>query len=185
METKNEQLLKVAEVELSYKTTIKAKDRIKINDANDVYTLSKQLLGNSMEHHEEVYLIMLNNSMKVLGVSQVSKGGTNQTIVDPKIILQLSILSNASKVILIHNHPSGGLKPSWQDDNLTKTINKIMTLLEIPLIDHVIVTAEGYYSYCDKDRIDILNKTVSTSKNSSPFIDLNNISWANSHNINQ
>ena len=146
METKNE-LLKVAEVELSYKTTIKTKDRIKISDANDIYTLAKQLLGNRIEHHEEVYLIMLNNRMEVLGVSQVSKGGTNQTIVDPKIILQLSILSNASKVILIHNHPSGGIKPSWQDDNLTRMINKIMTPLGIFLVDHVIVTEEGYYYY--------------------------------------
>ena len=99
METTRKDLLKPYYVELIYKTSIKSTDRIRINDAGDVYLLAKEILEDRMEHHEEVYLILLNQASKILGVALVSRGSVNKTIVDIKIIFQHVILSNSSRNI--------------------------------------------------------------------------------------
>ena len=119
METTRKDLLKPHYVELIYKNNIKSTDRIRINDPDGVYLLAKEILGDRMEHHEEVYLILLNQASKILGVALVSKGSINKTVVDIKIIFQHVILSNSSRIILFHNHPSGNCKPSEADDELT------------------------------------------------------------------
>ena len=107
METTRKDLLKPHYVELIYKSNIKSRDRIRINDPDGVYLLAKEILGDRMEHHEEVYLILLNQASKILGVALVSRGSVNKTVVDIKIIFQHVILSNSSRIILFHNHPSG------------------------------------------------------------------------------
>ena len=135
METTSKDLLKPHYVELIYKTRIKSKDRIKVNDPDGVYLLAKEILGDRMEHHEEVYLILLNQASKILGVALVSRGSINKTVVDIKIIFQHVILSNSSRIILFHNHPSGNCKPSKADDELTKNITQLENPLKVvPLI---------------------------------------------------
>lgn len=135
METTSKDLLKPHYVELIYKTSIKSKDRIKVNDPDGVYLLAKEILGDRMEHHEEVYLILLNQASKILGVALVSRGSINKTVVDIKIIFQHVILSNSSRIILFHNHPSGNCKPSKADDELTKNITQLENPLKVvPLI---------------------------------------------------
>lgn len=99
METTRKDLLKPYYVELIYKTSIKSTDRIRINDPDGVYLLAKEILEDRMEHHEEVYLILLNQASKILGVALVSKGSVNKTVVDIKIIFQHIILSNSSRII--------------------------------------------------------------------------------------
>ena len=172
MET-NKNLLKLNYVELIYKSNIKSTDRIRINDAGDVYLLAKEILGDRMEHHEEVYLILLNQASKILGVALVSKGGISNTVVDLRIIFQAAILANASRIILVHNHPSGNLKPSLQDDKITKRVYQIASILGIELTDHLIISEESYYSYAIEDRIDVMNP--SREDYSSPFLNLDEI----------
>ena len=165
MET-NKELLKLHYVELIYKTNIKSTNRIRINDPDNVYLLAKEILGDRMEHHEEVYLILLNQAAKILGVALASKGSVNKTVVDIRIIFQHVILSNSSRIILFHNHPSGNCKPSIDDDELTKRITQLSSLAGVDFIDHLIVS----YSYSNEGRYDVL-KPQSRINNLSPFLE--------------
>ena len=162
MET-NKELLKLHYVELIYKTNIKSTDRIRINDPDNVYLLAKEILGDRMEHHEEVYLILLNQAAKILGVALASKGSVNKTVVDIRIIFQHVILSNSSRIILFHN-------PSIDDDELTKRITQLSSLAGVDFIDHLIVSDDGYYSYSNEGRYDVL-KPQSRINNLSPFLE--------------
>ena len=92
----------------------------------------------------------MNRSNHVLGCLTVSEGGPCSTTVDVKLILQGALLTNASGVILAHNHPSGNLKPSEPDKIMTERIRKALTVMEVNLLDHLIVTRESYFSFVDE-----------------------------------
>lgn len=100
--------------------------------------------------HEEFFCIYLNRANHVMQIKQISIGGVEGTFVDPKIIFKLGIDLSASGVILGHNHPSGNLKPSENDRSLTKKIKQIGELLEMPILDHLIVADNGYFSFADQ-----------------------------------
>lgn len=97
--------------------------------------------------HEEFYVIYLNRSNHVLKITQISVGGTSGTYVEPRMIYKFAIEYQATALILSHNHPSGTLRPSVQDIELTKRIKKLGDLIEIPVLDHVIITDNGYFSF--------------------------------------
>lgn len=103
--------------------------------------------------HEEFYLLLLNRSNTVIGKKQISKGGISGTVVDPKIIFSTALENKAVSVVLAHNHPSGNLKPSNEDLRLTRNIKEAGTILEISVIDHLIISNEGYYSFADEGMI--------------------------------
>ncbi len=144
--------LQACEVKLTYQSKVKASERVQIKCSKDIYNfLIESVFDRStIEHHESLNVILLNKAGKVLGVHTVSIGGTGECSVDIKIIMQSAILSNATGIILSHNHPSGNLKPSTQDNTLTQKVSKVCKLMEIKLLDHIIVTTEGYYSYADE-----------------------------------
>lgn len=100
--------------------------------------------------HEEFWVLLLNRANKVVRKEKISTGGVAGTIVDNKIILKLAIETLASGMVLAHNHPSGNLKPSQADVNLTKQIKQAAQLLEVNLVDHLIVTDHGYFSFADE-----------------------------------
>ncbi len=100
--------------------------------------------------HEEFWILMLNKANVVIKKEQVSMGGVSGTIADPKIIFKKAVESLASAVILIHNHPSGNLKPSQADVILTRKLKEGGKLLDIPVLDHLIFTDESYYSFADE-----------------------------------
>jgi len=105
----------------------------------------------SIEHVEEFKLMLLTRSNKVLRIASISKGGINGTVTDVRIILQYAIKSNASGIIICHNHPSGNLQPSESDLSLTKKIKEAAGLLDVQLLDHLIIIPEGrYYSVGDE-----------------------------------
>ena len=106
-----------------------------------------------MEHVEEMYMILLNTANKSLGYSKVSTGGVSGTIVDIKIIFQIALMGNASSFIIAHNHPSGNLKPSNADLILTRKIKEAGEIMEIKLLDHLILTKEGFMSMADEGKI--------------------------------
>lgn len=142
---------RVAEVELVYKTTVKPSQRPKINSVKDCYELLKELWNeNTIEMQEEFKVMLLNRGNKVIGVYEVSAGGLTGTVADPRLILAAAIKSLAVSIILSHNHPSGNLKPSRADEELTQKIKTAAAYHDIRVIDHIIITSEGYYSFADE-----------------------------------
>ncbi len=142
---------KVAEVELIYKSKVKASERPKITSSKDAYNILIQSWDeNKIEFVEQFKVLFLNKANKVLGIYEVSTGGISGTVADPRVIFVAALKSNCSGIIICHNHPSGNLKPSRQDEALTEKIKKAGELLDIKLLDHVIVTNESYYSFADE-----------------------------------
>ncbi|MBI1779793.1 MAG: JAB domain-containing protein [Sphingobacteriales bacterium] len=142
---------KVAEVELVYKTTIKASERPKISSVKDSYKLLKELWNeNTIEMQEEFKVLLLNRGNKVIGIYEASAGGITGTVADPRLILAAAIKSLSVSIILSHNHPSGNLKPSRADEELTQKIKIAASYHDIKVIDHIIITSEGYYSFADE-----------------------------------
>lgn len=148
-----ETIYNISELKVSYSTKIKSNDRIKIKSSKDSATIMQNILTDSIEYRETFLIICLNRQNQVLGYFKVSEGGTSATVVDAKIIFQIALNCNASAIILGHNHPSGNLNPSEQDNVLTKQLVQGGKLLQINVLDHCIVTEAGYYSYADEGKI--------------------------------
>lgn len=122
-----------------------------IKESRDVY----ECVRGDMAHlpYEEFRILVLSRSNKVKAVETISRGGTAATVVDLKLLLKKAIDALAEGLILVHNHPSGNLVPSPQDDKLTERIKKGAESVDIKVIDHVIVSDEGWYSYLDSGRL--------------------------------
>ncbi|WP_375585434.1 DNA repair protein RadC [Cyclobacterium xiamenense] len=125
--------------------------KVKISSSADVYRLMRQELQD--ESVEYFYVLFLNRSNLVIKKQLISQGGTSATIADPKLIFKFGIESLANALILVHNHPSGNLKPSTADINLTKKLCLVGKNLELPVLDHVIFTDVGYFSFADEGMI--------------------------------
>ena len=144
-------LFQVAEISISYSSIVKPSERPKIGSSRDACEI---LRGNwsegSIEHREEMRIMLLNRMNKVIGIFLVSVGGFAGTICDPKVVFQAALKANASSIILAHNHPSGNLKPSEADLQLTEKLKKGGLLLDIAVLDHLILTEEAYLSLADE-----------------------------------
>jgi DNA repair protein RadC len=152
MELLNETQL--AEVELTYKSRVKACDRPKVKTSADAHELIRRVYNvDTIEHHEQFYVFLMNRANHVLGFSRVSQGGTSGTVVDTRIILQLALKTNASAMMISHNHPSGQLRPSEQDILITRKLKEAAKLFDISLLDHLIMTADSYYSFADNGQM--------------------------------
>lgn len=143
----------VGEVVMSYKTNSSTDDhKFKIKDSKDAAIYARRIYDpGQISYRESMYMISLNIDNQVLGWYRVSEGGTSGTFADPKTVFQFGLLANASAFILVHNHPSGNKKASQADKNLTKKIEQGGKLMEIIMLDHIILTEDGYSSYADGD----------------------------------
>lgn len=143
--------IKIAEVQLSYKTKIKASERPCVNRSEDAYKLFLESWDkDSIEYVEEFKIMLLNRANKVLGIANISKGGISGTVTDVRIILQYAIKTCACGIILCHNHPSGNLESSDSDRIITRKVKESCSLFDIQLLDHIIITVEGrYHSFAD------------------------------------
>jgi DNA repair protein RadC len=124
--------------------------------------LEKHIIGSSgdiarylqiklKDHRHEVFAVLfLNRANKVNHFEIISEGGITGTVADPRIILRKALEEDAVNIILCHNHPSGSLKPSRADEELTKKIKAAALLLDIAVVDHIIVSEDGYYSFADE-----------------------------------
>jgi DNA repair protein RadC len=119
-----------------------------IGSSRDAYNIMRRHLVDL--NHEEFWIILVGRSQKVLAKELVSKGGLSATVVDPKIIFSIALQHQATGIIMIHNHPSGNLKPSHNDIHLTKKLAEAGTLLEIKILDHLIISDSGFYSFADE-----------------------------------
>jgi DNA repair protein RadC len=149
--TKEIKSFEVAEIQLSYKSKVKPSLRPKISSSKEAYEILINHWDESkIDFFEQFKVILLNRANKVLGIYEVSTGGVSGTVADPKLIFAAALKANSSSILLSHNHPSGNLKPSQQDILLTSKIKEAGRFLELPVIDHLIVTSEGYYSFADE-----------------------------------
>ena len=151
METTSKKQFEVAEIQLTYKTKVKPSQRPKITSSKEAYEILLDSWDeDKLEFVEQFKILLLNRASMVLGIFEVSTGGVSATIADPKLIFAAAIKANASAIVLSHSHPSGQLKPSDADIKLTKKLKDGGQYLEISVLDHIIVTSEGYYSFADE-----------------------------------
>ncbi|MEO5644427.1 MAG: DNA repair protein RadC [Bacteroidia bacterium] len=129
-------------------STVSDSTSMKITSSADAYRIIRPELDDLQ--HEEFYIMLLNRSNVVTRKEQVSRGGMNSTVVDPKIIFKIAVTNGASGIVLAHNHPSGAVKPSEQDIRLTKKLKEVAELLDMGLLDHIIVGANTYFSFADE-----------------------------------
>lgn len=122
--------------------------RPKITCSQHIYDIMKPDLYD--EQVEHFFLILLNRSNHVIKKQSISQGGTSGTVVDSKIVFKIALEHLAQSIILVHNHPSGNLRPSDQDKRLTERLVKIGRELDLPILDHVIFTDLGYFSFADE-----------------------------------
>jgi len=120
----------------------------KITSSKAVFDIMQPIIGELP--HEEFWVLYLNNSNKVIYKAQLSKGGITGTVVDIRIIFKIAFEQNATGLILSHNHPSGKLIASEADLKITKRIREAGQTLEIQVLDHIIITENGYLSFQDE-----------------------------------
>lgn len=122
--------------------------RFKISSSKDVYELMKPELYDELVEH--FYLLLLTRRNEVIKKERISQGGTSGTVVDAKVVFKSALDHHAQSIILVHNHPSGSLSPSEQDRRLTKRLSEIGKAMDLPVLDHVIFTDTGYFSFADE-----------------------------------
>lgn len=122
--------------------------RTMLNGSQKVYDFLKPLLADLM--HEEFWVVLLNRRQELIRCKSVSTGGITGTLVDMKMVFGIAVSEKACGIILAHNHPSGGLKPSDADIKLTRKAVEAGKVLDIEVVDHIIVTDRGYYSFSDE-----------------------------------
>ena len=121
----------------------------KITSSQAVFDLLQPILGDL--YHEEFWIVYLNNSNGILKREQLSKGGITGTVVDVRLAFKLALQLGAVAIILAHNHPSGTLKPSQSDINLTQKLKSAGESLDIKVLDHLIITENAYFSFADEN----------------------------------
>lgn len=139
----------IAALELGYRRReSEVMKKTQIVCSNDIYQL---ILPDMCDlKHEEFRAILLNRANKILKIEKISTGGTTGTVVDIKILLKSAIENLANGFVICHNHPSGNIKPSNEDITLTKKIKESSIVMDIQLLDHLIITEGGYYSFADE-----------------------------------
>jgi DNA repair protein RadC len=123
----------------------------RITSSTDVLEIIKPNLLDL--NHEEFWIIILNRANYVLKKTQISRGGISGTVADPKLIFKSALEQGGSSIILVHNHPSGNLQPSQADITLTKNLKEAGKFMEIPVLDHIIVSDNHYFSFADEGLI--------------------------------
>ena len=120
----------------------------KITSSASVFEVMQPIIGEL--EHEEFWIIYLNNSNKVIQKNQLSKGGIVGTLVDVRLVLKNALQVGATGLILVHNHPSGTLKPSEADKQITQKLKIAAQSLDIKVLDHLIITEQSYFSFADQ-----------------------------------
>lgn len=122
-----------------------------IKSARNIFEIMRHRIANL--DHEEVWILLLNRRNQLIKEIRISSGGTAASIFDAKMIMKRALLENAEGIAMTHNHPSGNLRPSPQDDQITHKLAEACRIMDIRMIDHVIVSNDGYFSYNDEGRL--------------------------------
>lgn len=142
----------VGEVELSYKPKFKNQHQVTCSEDAYKYLLPTYKEG-TICYKEYFKVLFLNQANQVLGYTLISEGGLTETSVDVRVILQAALLTNSVAIILAHNHPSGNVRPSQEDMRLTRQVKDAAQFMRIKVLDHLILTDAGYYSFADEGKL--------------------------------
>jgi len=148
-----EVLNNVSEIDITYKRKAKCKmsERPLISSSADAYKIFLHYWNDDkIDLLEEFKVLFLNRSNRVMQILAVSQGGLTGTVADPRLILGAALKIAACSMVLGHNHPSGSLKPSRADEELTRKINEASKYFDIKVLDHIIVCSESYFSFADE-----------------------------------
>lgn len=145
----------VNEIEVIYRTGLKRETTVKIENAKNAVEELEPYFKQAMEFKELFYCMYLNNNNEVLGIYKISEGGTISTVVDIKIILGTGLKILAQSMIIAHNHPSGKREPSNADHKITQAIRKGAKLFDMEVIDHIILTKNGYTSMANEGMMEL------------------------------
>lgn len=126
---------------------------IKLGSSKNAADFIRQFYFDDIAIWESFFLLMLNNQNQTIGFAKISQGGITATVVDIRLIAKYAIDSLATAVLLCHNHPSGQLKASDADKQMTEKISKALDLLDIKVLDHIILTENDFYSFADNGLI--------------------------------
>ena len=137
----------VNEIEILYRPNYDTVNLTKIVKSLDVADFLRSIWHDDLEHRERFYALYLNRQNKILGYYLISVGGMSGTYVDAKLVFQPAFAMNASSIIIAHNHPSGNLQPSASDRKLTENLSTVGKLLDMPILEHIILTKNSYYSF--------------------------------------
>lgn len=143
----------IANLELRAKKTPTNFEKVKIVSSKDAFKVISQFYFDDIDIFESFFILCLNRNNQTIAYAKISQGGVSGTVVDIKLIAKYAIDCLASSVILAHNHPSGNLKPSPEDIKITERAREALKILDIQVLDHVILTSDGYYSFGDESII--------------------------------
>lgn len=139
----------VAELLVSYSAHIVSAQ--KVSNSADSYNIVTNIWNlSTIQIQEEVKVLLLNDALMVLGSYSLSKGGISSSIVDIRLVLSVALKAIATGIILVHNHPTGNLKPSKADLDITKKLKSACDVMGINLLDHLIISKESYFSFADE-----------------------------------
>ena len=127
--------------------------KVKISSSEQSEKFIRNFYGDDLEIFESFFLLLLDRNNNTIGYAKISQGGICATVVDVRIVCKYAVESLCSGVILCHNHPSGNLNPSLQDEQITLKIKDALKLFDISVLDHIILTADSYFSFCDQGKI--------------------------------
>lgn len=125
----------------------------KISSSKDAEQFIRQFYGDDLEVYESFFLLLLNQANETIGYAKISQGGIAGTVVDVKIIAKYVVDTLSQAVVLAHNHPSGNIRPSQADENITTRIKATLNLFDCKVLDHLILTADNYFSFQDNGLI--------------------------------
>ena len=140
----------ISNLELKAKKTPSNFEKVKIVSSKDAFNVIKQFYFDDIDIFESFFILCLNRNNQTIAYAKISQGGVNGTVVDIKLIAKYAIDCLASGVILAHNHPSGNLKASNEDLAITKKVKEGLKILDIQVLDHIILTSDGYLSFGDE-----------------------------------
>lgn len=136
--------------------------KIKILNSEDVYSIMQKVLlrENKIDRNKEhFWVIGLAANYQILYIELISLGTVNKTLVDPMEVFSIALQKRSVRVILVHNHPSGELTPSEADKELTDHLYQVGKFLNVPVLDHLIITEKEYYSFLDSELLEILSQS--------------------------
>lgn len=152
--TQQQHWMQVQEIELVYRSSVKISERPFVTSSDEAYQILRHLWNpDILELQEEFKVLLLNRANRILGIYTASRGGITGTVVDIRLLLAAALKAGACSIMLAHNHPSGNLKPSNADIQLTRKIASAADLMDLKVLDHLIVSTEGYYSFADEGEL--------------------------------
>lgn len=139
----------IAECSLSYSLREAPEERTKISSSKNFADFIREFYGDQIETREQFYAVYLNQANHVVAISLIGMGGMTSTVADIRLIIAIALQFPCTGIIVTHNHPSGNLTPSKNDEMLTKKLKQACLLMDIQLMDHIIITRHAHFSFND------------------------------------